>query len=62
MSNLDEYIDKEEIVFLDRHVTDLESRLAEAKDAQSQMAQYVYDLTNTVQLLKKIRDFYVRLS
>lgn len=62
MSDLDEYIDKGEIVFLDRHISDVETRLAESKDAQSQIAQYVYDLSNTVDLLKKIRDFYVRLS
>lgn len=62
MSNLDDYIEKGEIVFLERHLSELESRLAESKDAQSQISQYVYDLTNTVELLKKIRDFYVRLS
>lgn len=62
MSDLDEYIEKGEIVFLERHITELESRLAESKDAKSQISQYVYDLGNTITTLKKIMEFYVRLS
>ena len=62
MSDLDDYIEQGEIVFLDRHITELESRLAESQDAKSQVSKYVYDLGNTVELLKKVRDFYVRLS
>ena len=62
MSSLDDYIERGEIVFLERHITELESRLAESKDAQGQIAQYVHDLTNTVKLLKKVQEFYVRLS
>ena len=62
MSLDNDYIDKGEIVFLDRHITDLESKLCESREAQGQILKYVHELGNTIELLKKVRDFYVRLS
>ncbi len=62
MSELDEFIERGEIVFLERHIDDLESRLSEIRNAKSQISQSVYDLENTLGLLKKILEFYVRLS
>ena len=62
MSSLEDYIEHGEIVFLEKHISDLETRLSESMTAKSQVSQYVHDLTATVDLLKKILDFYVRLS
>ena len=58
INRFEEYLERGDIIFLDKHISEIEARILDAKDSLNHLSMHIYELNNTISNLNKIRDVY----
>lgn len=59
-TSLEEFLEKGEIVYLERHISRVETKLADTRTARDHYATEAQEMLDTLTILKKLRERYGR--